>query len=320
MADVGDLVGDSYRRKHPRQQQVARLAARQHGVVAHWQLVLIGVPPHVIQHWLRTGRLHPVHIGVYAVGHRAISGHGRWMAGVLACGPDAVLSHQSAAALLELRRTSSGGVHVTAPGRSRRGPRAITLHRVRVLHPDDVMVRDRIPVTSVPRTLLDLAEVLPPRGLVRAIEEAERRRLFDLGAVDALARRSPGRHGLRPLLAALEQVGDDPPHANSDFERDFPAFCLEHGLPVPELNATVAGFVVDALWRDRMLVIELDGYSFHRSRSAFEADRERDAALQLAGYRVVRITWRRLSRDPAGVARTIRALLARGVPGVAAGT
>jgi hypothetical protein len=297
---------------------MARLAARQHGVVAHWQLVRLGVPPHVIQHWLRTGRLHPIHVGVYAVGHRAIGGRGRWMAGVLGCGPAAVLSHQCAAALLELRSSSSAVIHVTAPGRSRQGPRAITLHRVRALYPDDVMVRDRIPVTSVPRTLLDLAEVLPPRALVRSIEEAERRRLFDLRAVEALIARSRGRHGLRPLVAALREIVDDPPHANSDFERDFPPFCLAYGLPVPELNATVAGFVVDALWRDRRLVVELDGYAFHRSRRAFEADRERDAALQLAGYRVLRITWRRFTRDPAGVARTIRALLAAGGPAIAA--
>jgi very-short-patch-repair endonuclease len=108
-------------------------------------------------------------------------------------------------------------------------------------------------------------------------------------------------------------MGDHPPHANSDFERDFPDFCTDFGLPQPELNATVAGFVVDALWRDRRVVAELDSYGYHRSRRAFESDRERDAALQLARYRVVRITWRRLTRHPAEVAMTIRALLEAGV-------
>jgi hypothetical protein len=165
-------------------------------------------------------------------------------------------------------------------------------------------------VTSVPRTLLDLAEVLPPRELISPIEEAERRGLFDLRAIHALLDRSHGRHGLRPLRAALEEMNDEPPQTRSDFELDFVRFCADHGLPRPGINVKVEGFEVDALWRERKLIVELDSYGFHRSRRAFESDRERDAALQLADYRVVRITWRRFTRHGAEVAGTIRTLLA----------
>lgn len=289
---------------------MASLAARQRGVVAHLQLIEIGISAHVIQHWLRAGRLHLIHVGVYAVGHPVLTDLGRWMAGVLGCGPGAVLSHQNAAAVWNLRPTSTAAVHVTVPGRSRKGPHGVTLHRVRHLHPDDWAELDGIPVTSVARTLLDLAEVLHPRQLIRAIEQAERLGLFDLGAILALIERSHGRHGIKPLRAVLSAMDAEPPNKNSDWERDFLDFCTDHDLPKPELNAIVEGYEVDALWQDQKLIVELDSWGFHRSRRAFEEDRVRDAALQLAGYVVLRITWRRLENEPGAVAETVRALLA----------
>jgi hypothetical protein len=161
---------------------------------------------------------------------------------------------------------------------------------VRRLHPDDVTERERIPVTSVARTLLDLAEVLPLRQVIRAIEQAVRIELFDLGAIEALLGRSSGRHGVKPLNTALAEATGDPPFVNSDWERDLLDFCEDHDIPKPELNVLVEGFLVDALWRDLMLIVELDSWSHHRSHRAFEEDRRRDAVLQLAGYRVLRIT------------------------------
>jgi hypothetical protein len=184
------------------------------------------------------------------------------------------------------------------------------VHHTRRLLPDDVTECDAIPVTSVARTILDLAEVLPPRELQRVVEQAERLHLFDLGAINALLARSARRRGMRALKAALAEIEDEPPRVNSDWERDFLDFCEDHGLPRPELNAMAEGYEVDALWREAKLVVELDSYSFHRSRSAFENDRLKDGALQLAGYRVIRITWRRLANEPKAVAELLSAAIA----------
>lgn len=281
------------------------MAARQHGVVAHKQLIAMGMTRPTIQHWLRRGWLHPIHVGVYAVGHTSISASGRWMAGALGCGPRAVLSHQPAAAHLDLRRSSSPIVHVTAP-RGVAGPTGVRVHRVRSLHPEDFAVIDGIPVTSVARTSLDLAEVLPLRQVIRVLEQAERIGVFDLKAMHALLARSHGRRGLKPLKLALAEVNGEPPRTNSDWERDLLDFCDDYDIPRPELNVLVEGYVVDAFWRDRKLIAELDSWSHHRSRRAFEEDRRRDAILELAGYMVRRITWRMLEEDPEEVARLLK--------------
>jgi hypothetical protein len=271
-----------------RQWAVVEIAARQHGVVCHRQLIEIGMSGSAIHGWVRSGRLHRLHRGVYAVGHSVLTAHGRWMAGVLACGPDAVLSHRPAAALWDLRRLSTGLVEVTTPGRQ--SPRGIRAHRVRRLHPDDCTIRDGIPVTSVPRTVLDLAETLAVRELVRVLEQAERLRIFDLDAIHAAVARNPGRHGTKPLNEALAQTIGEPPRVNSAWERDLLDFCDDHDIPRPALNVSVEGFEVDALWADKKLVVELDSYAFHRSRRAFEQDRRRYAKLQLANHLVLPFT------------------------------
>lgn len=287
---------------------MADLAARQHGVVAHRQLVGLGLGPKAIQYRLAKGRLHGLHPGVYAVGHRSLSRHGRWLAAVLACGSEALLSHHAAAALWGLGRREHARVDVTAPGRSRHGMPGIALHRVRRLHPDDRARREKVPVTSVPRTLLDLAEVLRSRELARAFEEAERLRLLDLRAIDALVQRSRGRRGLRPLRHLLADLAPAPP-VRSELERRFLELRHKHDLPAPAVNALVAGYEVDMVWRHERLVVELDGHAFHHTRAAFERDRRRDAALALAGYRVVRFTWLRIAREPAAVADVVKRLL-----------
>jgi hypothetical protein len=274
---------------------VAAVAGGTHGIVAHRQLIAFGVSSSTVQRWVESGRLHRLHLGVYAVGHTALTAHAQWLAGVLACGPDAVLSHQPAAALLDLRRSASPVIHVTTPRRA--NPRGIRAHRVRRLHADDVGVRDGIPVTSVARTLLDLAAVLPLRQLIRAVEQAERLSVFDLRAVERLIGRSHGRSGVRALRTAILAVGGEAPFVNSDWERDFLDFCQDHDIPKPELNVLVEGFLVDALWRDKRLIVELDSWVHHRSRRAFEEDRRRDGELQLKGYVVPRLT--RLDDDAA---------------------
>jgi hypothetical protein len=199
---------------------------------------------------------------------------------------------------------------VTAPGRSRQPSRKIAVHRVRSLNREDRTDVDLIPVTTVARTLLDLAEVVDPQRLERAFEEAERLRLLDLRAIESTCMRNPGRRGLKLLNALLPSLSP-PAETRSELERRFIAFCREAGLPLPEVNVIVEGFEVDAFWRDSWLLVELDGYAFHRTRAAFERDRARDAALQVAGYRVLRITSRRLADEPAALAEAIRRLLAR---------
>jgi hypothetical protein len=219
-----------------------------------------------------------------------------------------VLSHQTAAALWDLRASASAAIHVTSPARG--APRGIRVHRVRFLPRADRAKHERIPVTSVARTLLDLAEVVRLRELIRAIEQAERLRLFDLRAIQEQVARSHGRHGIGPLRRALAEMDGEPPLVRSDWERDFLDRCAEFGLPRPELNAVVEGYEVDALWRDAKVIVELDSYAFHRSRRAFEEDRLRDAVLQLAGYVVLRITWRRLESEPRGVAEMLTSAVA----------
>jgi hypothetical protein len=284
------------------------LAAQQEGVVAHRQLIALGLTAAAIQHWRQRGRLRQIHVGVYAVGHTAISVAGRRMAAVLACGPHGVLSHQPAAAHRDLRRSSSPIIHVTAP-RGVCGPRGVKVHRVRRLHPDDWGVVGGIPVTSVPRTSLDLAEVLPVRQVIRVLEQAERLRVFDLGAFERLLARSHGRHGIKPLRAALAELTGEPPHVNSDWERDLLDFCDDFDIPRPELNVIVEGYIVDALWRAAKVIVELDSWAHHRSRTAFEDDRLRLAALQLAGHVVLPVTWRRFHTEPEDIAGQLRRLV-----------
>lgn len=232
------------------------------------------------------------------------------MAAVLACGAGAVLSHRSAAALWGLRASAASRIDVTEPGRRGRGRPGIVLHRVRSLADEDRARHHGIPVTAVARTLLDLAEVVSVDQLRRAFEQAERLQVLSLGALHAACDRSPGRRGLRALGTLLAE-GHDPVELRSELERRFVALCGEANLPPPALNAMAAGHEVDALWPRQRLIVELDGYRFHRGRAAFERDRARDVDLHLAGYRVLRITSRRLDRDGAAVASAVWSLLGR---------
>lgn len=314
MAGVDAIDGDMRSRSRPRapkDQALAVLAAGQHGVVARSQLRAAGLGQSAIDHRVRSGRLHVVHAGVYAVGQPRLPARGDWMAAVLACGRGAVLSHSTAAALWGIRASSAARVDVTVARRGAHHRRGIRVHAVRDLDPEDRAQREQIPITSVARTLLDLAEVLQPQTLSRAFEEAERLELLDLRAIERLWVSNRGRHGLRRLRLLLDDARPANTAVRSELERLFLDLCHEAGLPMPTVNVVVEGFEVDAFWPDAGLVVELDGHQFHRSRSAFERDRARDAALLLAGYRVLRITHRRLKTEPEALERTVRSLLAR---------
>ncbi|HEX8053146.1 MAG TPA: type IV toxin-antitoxin system AbiEi family antitoxin domain-containing protein [Thermoleophilaceae bacterium] len=278
--------------------QLAELAARQHGVVARWQLYVLGFRRSAIQRRLESGRLHRVHRGVYAVGHTKLTERGRWIAAVLAFGPDALLSHRSCAALRSLLPDSRAVIDVTVPGRTRRGLAGVRLHLPRRLHPDDVDVHDGIPCTSVARMLLDVAETAPARQLEKVFEAAERERVLDMRRVSEAMGRANGHRGRQPLVTLSEQFHELPPTIRSRLERRFLRLCDEAGLPRPAMNVSVLGHEVDMLWADAKVIVELDSWRFHGTRQAFERDRRRDIDLQLAGHRILRFTWRRLQTEP----------------------
>ena len=276
---------------------IARLAERQHGVVSHRLLLAIGVSRRAIENRLRNRRLHRVHRGVYILGPALASAEAGWLAGVLACGPGAVVSHRSAAALGGIRRSSAARVDVTVAGTSGRTRRAgLSIHRTRRLTRQEVTARSGIPVTSVARTILDLG----PHA-TKAIEEAERLQLFDLTALQAVLRMNPGRAGI--------DLNVEPALVRNDLERDFLRLCRRHGLPTPRVNTPVGDYEPDFYWPERRLIVETDGRETHATRAAFESDRARDAELTANGYRVVRFTWRQLQDEPDRIAELLRRLL-----------
>ncbi len=294
---------------------LARIAARQHGVVGIRQLYTLGYSRGTIDRMVASGRLHRISRGVYAVGHARLSRKGRWMAAVIACGSNAVLSHRAAAALHDLRPVAAGPIDVTAPGRWARRVKRVRSHSARRLDPADITVVDGIPVTTIARTLLDLAETVRPQQLRLALEAAERLERFDLNAINATIERNPGRRGIKPLTAALADINGPPPWTRSELEREFLAFIREHGFPEPQANVVVAGFTVDFFWPEQRLVAETDSYTFHRTRAQFERDRRRDVALQLRDLKVIRPTQRRIECDREQFARELDRLLSDGGPG-----
>ena len=289
---------------------IAQLAFEQHGVVTFGQLCDAGLGAGAINVRVRKGRLHRLHRGVFAVGHTRISPEGRWLAAVLALGEGAVLSHVSAAALWGIRHSASTRIHVTVPTGAGRTPRqGIVVHRSLTLGPIVADEQNAIPVTSVSRTLLDLAGVLTPTRLERAIEQSLALRLFDLRAVHAILAANPRRPGATTLAEIVARIHDEPSLTRRELEKLMLDLCDAHGIERPEVNVVVDEFEVDFLWRSRRLIVETDGLQWHGTPSALERDRRRDERLTVLGYRVVRLTYRRIVDEPAAVVATLRALL-----------
>jgi putative AbiEi antitoxin of type IV toxin-antitoxin system/uncharacterized protein DUF559 len=288
---------------------VSLLASQQHGVVSARQLRALGLSSQAVYRRLQKRRLIRVHPCVYAVGHLGLSPRWRDFAAVLACGPDALLSHRSAADLWGIRRTRSARIEVTAP-RGRKGPAGITVHRSRVIHPEDRTAVDAITVTSVARTLVDLADVVSLPALERAINKAELLGLFDLAALERTLERLPNRRGRGPLRRALSLFLPSAAFTRSKGERDFIRLCAKHGLPQPSANLAIAGEEVDLIWTDARVIVEIDGRAVHGTTRAFHEDRRRDRALATRGFQVVRVTEQDL-HDDAALAAEMMALRAR---------
>lgn len=278
---------------------LVELAARQHGVVAMWQLRGLGFTEDMIRRRIESGRLYRRERGVYSL-TPSVTGKGRLMAVVLGCGAGAVLSHSAAAAVWDVGPWPTGRVHVTAPTLRVRGA-GVVLHRARV----ERAVRDGFPVTSVARTLADLASLLSLPRLEIAFDRAERLGLLD---PEEVAKEAAGRRGARKVRALLSS-STTPEPTRSKFEELLRGLCERHNLPLPAQNVSVAGEDVDAYWQESNLVVELDSWEFHKTRRAFERDREKAAALERAGVRVLRFTWRQLTRTEAEVAATVRSAL-----------
>jgi len=266
------------------------LAACQHGVVERGQLRELGFDNAAIARRIRAGRLHRLHRGVYAVGHTVLSRNGAYLAAVLACGPYAVLSHRSAAALWGLRPSDAPRIDVTVPRTCGfRTTRTIVVHRP--LRTPDPMTHAGIPVTTPGRTLADLATALPRRQLENAVEAAERLRLHLVIDDD-----HPGAKRLQ------DAAGADIPFTRSELEIAFLELCDRYAVPRPLVNTIQEGFEVDFCWPEHRLIVETDGHEHHGTRAAFERDRARDALLTALDWRVMRFTDHRVRTAAAGVA------------------
>jgi hypothetical protein len=292
------------------------LATRQHGVVSAQQLFSLGYSRNLVVSEADRGRLVPLHQRVYAVGHRRLTWYSRCWAAVLAAEPDeaapwrAVASHYSAAYLWGLLRFTPDVMHVTAPTR-RRAKRNFRVHFSSILAEEDRAVCQGIPVTAVPRVLLDLAIRARPEQMEGYLERAEERELLDVRAVEDLLSRAGGHRGRGPLARALAIYSPDPSFTRSQFERRFRKAVEGAGLPVPSMNFNAEGFELDAFWPDLRFAVELDLFETHGSRAAFERDRRRQEELKLVGIEMIRITAPRLKREPKAVLRNLAVLLER---------
>lgn len=232
------------------------------------------------------------------------------MAAVLACGEHAVLSHWSAAALWGILEPRERIVAVSAP-KHRRGHERVRAHWVAELHPRDRTIRAGIPVTTVPRTLLDLAGLGRPRLLARATNQADRLGWLSPRAIEDVCDRHRGRKGMAAFRLATAGLTPQTRRTRSDLEVAFVRLCRKFGLSEPIMNGRVEGYEVDAYFPRAKVVVELDGHEYHRTAAESDRDSRRDAALKLKGYEVLRVSDRWLTADPAGVARAVNHMIRR---------
>jgi very-short-patch-repair endonuclease len=283
---------------------VQALAGEQHGIVKWEQVREAGLTKEGVRRRVEAGWLVRLYDGVYAVGHTALTDKSRLIAAVYACGPEALAGYRSAGAMWAVLRRPQR-IEVTTP-RGRKPKRGMTVHRSRLIHDEDRALIDNIPVTSLARTLVDLADVLPEKQLANAVHEAEVKRLFDRKPIERVLERLPGRKGRHKLRRVLSAYKDVQPFTRSRGERLVLRMCEEHGLPKPRTNTWVGSQEVDFYWPEAQLALEFDGGAVHRTTRAFHEDRKRDRALAVKGIHVVRATDR---DDPSVLAKELHAIL-----------
>jgi predicted transcriptional regulator of viral defense system len=300
---------------------LAELADRQHAVFGLDQMRQLGLTARAVQKRVAAGRLHRIHQTVYSlVPKTLLTREGLYMAAVLACGPGAALSHRSAARLHGLRNDGYTRIEVTVPGRSSRTHSGVAAHRSMTLTESDITEVDNIPVTTVSRTLLDLADLITPRALERAFDQADMIEGVDLVKLNDQLARNPTRAGAKKIRRVLAEhyVGSTP--TENDFEETFLALTRSLGLPDPRPQFWIdpgdgePPIRADFAWPDRRIVVETDGRRTHGTNQAFESDRRRDQRLTAAGWIVIRITWRQLTHRPHELRPVLLKLLGRASP------
>lgn len=286
---------------------VARdLAVRQHGLATRGQLLAGGIDAALIARRIETGRLRVMHRGVYLVGPMETP-LARELAATLACGPGAVLWDRSAAHVWRLTPAEERPhpVQVAIREGQRRSRPGIDVRRIATIEARDITRVQGIPVTTPARTLFDLAAhrggEVRTATLERATAEAIARGLATMADLLGMARRQAGRTGVGRFRTVLQVASDGPAFTRSQAEDLFLDLVCRAGIPTPKVNVRVAGHEVDFYWPDRRLAVEVDGHAFHVSPRSFERDRRRDAELDAAGIRVVRVTWRQLTSEREGM-------------------
>jgi hypothetical protein len=282
--------------------RVAELARRQGGVVSRAQLLEVEVSNGDIGRWTTEGRIHRLHPAVYTVGHTAIGIRGRLVAALLYAGAESAFSHQTAAYVWKLTPTQPSRVHVTTP-RDRKSLKAIAVHRA-----ETTAVRTAgFPVTTIERTLLDLAATLTREALRKILAEADYRHI--LHPARLFLELGRGRAGSRALRAALLDHLPELARAGEGVEERFLLLCERNAIAIPEVNVAVEGFKVDCLWRARRVVAELDSALAHSQPGKVEADHHRDLTLRRAGYTVRRYTWHQVTHQSEAVVADLRSAL-----------
>lgn len=295
-------------RNQSRSRELWRLSRRQHGVVARSQLLDLGFSSEAIVHRLRVGRLHPIWRGVYAVGRPEVSRRGRLTAAVLRCGPEALISHGSAASLWGLLPWREG-IDVVVPNRSPRHPGGIRVHRRLDLGEKHRRRVDGVPVTDPISTIVDVTCGSSEAMLARVVREADRLDLVDpvslRAALDSVPRR-PGVGRLRSLLDSETFSLTD-----SELERRFLRLVRAAGLPMPETQVLLNGFRVDFYWPQLGLVVETDGLRYHRTASQQLTDHVRDQTHTAAGLTHLRFAAAQVRYEPEQMIKTLASVISR---------
>ena len=284
---------------------IARIGRRQDNVITLEQLVEAGLGHRGVAHRVKARTMQRLHRGVFLLGAAPPTPMARARAAVLACGDGAVVSHRSAAEMFDLLPQSGGDVHVTVVGRNPGAHPGIRLHRPRALARHDVTKMRGIPLTTVARTICDLAATERHNTVEAVFQEALYREIVTDDGLAAVIEREPRRKGA-PVIRALL---DDPRMTRSERERALLRLIDQAQLPRPLTNVRLHGFLVDAYWPAERLVLEFDGWKAHRHRHAFEKDRRRDQVMLANALRAMRVTDRHLAHEPVAlVARIAQSL------------